>query len=282
MPHLTTQELTTKIQNWETAPSYELAALFSFVNEGKRNRYDRFTIDTSDFGKTIKNLNTPPGDSMILNNISTVSIRMGANEEGGSKVFSPILQVNLYEAKDGQKEYYFAFYPDQNMPSEFVSDAFVLPESILPDSKISTEIAELFILKWHCLSENEIVQAFEANTTNKITYHDTQDGRKAFAELGPLKMLRVKSYLYDAIKTQQLIAEIIHYENNFENTSLILYTGAGLQVPNFYPFNFRPVLKVHAIDTRTGQPQKVKTYFDTSRPCPPFCPEAVAVNNTTI
>ncbi len=262
--------------NWQDAYSSDLSRIFSFQSSKGRQRYDTFIMSSTSVNKIINELDSPSLMS-LANNVLNISVIMGVDEVNNVKTFSPILEVSLNIPVNGSDVYYFTF--------QAIDEPFIIPSEKVNhflSGEISAEIAELFILNWQSLSEDAFVSAFETITTDTINYPDVQTETlpietPPYIEFGSLKLYRVKSYQYSTEQTRTLINTLIDSLQNYTSTEFYFHAGHGLPNVNLHPFAFRPVLDVTSKGTSTDPNKVVNTYFDTSRPCPPFCPKVVII-----
>lgn len=286
-PYLTIEAVQEYTNNWSKLPGIYIDNIFCYETEKEIKRCNHFQLSEESITFIVDTLDQPIG------NIKAVSILLGVSKEAPTNVSTlsvgiayPILQLDLFLPINNETTtYYFhlAFTPSELISAQTLSKNLHLKsnnqsiqsesegESYKSDSEISIKIAELFILNWQSLSDTEIINAFQAVTPDKISTVSNGVADLVDIQFGAQQMRRVKSYHFDEDGTLGIISNLRSAtETNSASTSFRLHMGTGLQVENFYPFNFRPVIEING---EASNSTDFSNYFNTSRPCPPFCPE---------
>lgn len=276
------------ISSWKNSLPVELGNLFTHKTDKGISRYDTYSLTPDRVDFIINNLNRP--SSTINNNILTLSFEMGKGQldtedtypvsEPTNDIFLPLLMVSLKEAVDGKTIYYFPLDPE--------SETFTInygknlssansKEPLTEIQQISPKVAELFILKWQALLDIEIINSFEGLAADSV-YINNKGDETAEISFSSQKLRRVNSFTFDNIETEAIIKEIENALDASKNVGFFVNLGAGLVVADFHPFNFRPIIRIEttdntaSIDSEGGNEDSTNVkYFDTSRPCPPFC-----------
>ncbi len=272
------KEVRKLMRNWRKCLPILLGDLFTKETETGTERYDTYKLHDR-FVKKIKNFNNSHGG----NNVETISVIMGKrNSEEltqidfsapSNDIFIPILEVKLYKARDGGKVHHYYLQP-QNKAFDFLDYLRMKNKngnnlnSKESDEHLSPKVAELFIVKWQSLGDTELINAFDCLTpesTIKVTSDGSMKGQMFFTQQ---KMLRVKRYNYSVAETNAIFINL----NEMDEVNFFMNMGAGLAVADFHPFSFRPVVRIEEKNLMDKSTSDIPpTYYDTSRPCPPFC-----------
>lgn len=273
--------------DWQKSLPLHIGDLFTRETGDGIERYDTYQLNSEYIPFIINNLDGG-GDALTGGNILNFSIIMGrgtlekgkeddiAQNTGPTRnIFKPVLEVVLKEVVDDKYTYYFDLKP--------LDEIFALP-IVNPSSKtnqeISPKVAELFILKWQSLTEGELIRAFEGLAANSATMNSKGEEKGEVIFSGQ-RLRRVEKYTFDDVETKAVIEKLKeHFKEESEEVAFFVNLGAGLIVPNFHPFNFRPIIKILATEKSNSRARKEKGvdtdlpisyFFDTSKPCPPFC-----------
>lgn len=254
------EELT---KRWQRALPKNMGNIFSYESkEGTIQRIDKYGL-AKKFILDIIKMNK--GEEQ---NINTISILMGIGEldleneiedPGPDKhIFQPILAINFCNSK---KAYYFTLKPILEPTIQAMFFEVDKKEDLNP------RIAELFMLNWQSLTDNALMNAFEGLTGDNINFNKS-GLEHAEITFGRQKLRRVTKYVYTPKETQAILADLE------DSTALFLHLGSGLEVPDFHPFSFRPIIEIEREtieESAAGGGNGGSNYYDTSRPCPPFC-----------
>ncbi|MEM9546046.1 MAG: hypothetical protein AAGA77_08735 [Bacteroidota bacterium] len=265
--------------NWQKCLPILLGDLFTRVTEYGIERYDTYKLADHlvDF---IRELN----DSHGGHNVYTVSVIMGKRDaednshfylnSPSNNIFIPILEIVLHKAQYGHKVYYFYLEPmnkqfslSYSNRSQYGDKKNDYPSTLEED--ISPKVAELFIVKWQSIGDTELIEAFDClapKNTLDVPSHYLHSDETLFTQQ---KLLRVIQYNFDALETKAIFKRMDYYgEVNF-----YINLGAGLSVSDYHPFSFRPIITIEKKHGGRNSEDDIPptTYFDTSRPCPPFC-----------
>ena len=273
------KEVKRLMRNWQRCLPILLGDLFTMETPQGILRYDTYSLNKSNI-KFIKSLNNLySGD-----NVKGISVIMGKKDLKVSKksnefnpsnsIFLPILLVELKTSYEGNLYYYF--------PTDPVNKIFNLNESIAKRTKIhnalnpgdaaqrlSPKVAELFIVNWQSLGDTELISSFDClspDGTIEIKSGNPSDPDIVFSEQ---KLLRVKQYNYDEMETKAIFDNL----NQSKQNKFFISLGAGLSVADYHPFNFRPIIRIEQPipKNRLADDEDLPEYYDTSRPCPPWC-----------
>ncbi len=280
--HLSNSNVEDMKLNWQHCLPINIGNLFTYKTQTGTRRYDTYHLADTHLRHIINDLNYTGSDG--VNNVETLAIVMGVKKttfddlalrvELEGTHFVPILEVVLKQAFNGKKTFYFAM--------EAIRDFFkdpAIPFIVSSDGEISPVVAELFILKWLSLTNVEVINAFNGLAANCVS--TTADGveERGTIIFSSQKLSRVVQYTFSTQETESIINVIKEgFAIDPGQTSFYVHLGAGLEVPDFHPFNFRPIIGivVEADDPTPDRRSQVAvpgvTYFDTSKPCPPFCP----------
>ncbi|MEM9920607.1 MAG: hypothetical protein AAF990_21090 [Bacteroidota bacterium] len=259
--------------NWLRCRPIDIGDLFSFESINGIKRYDAFNLAENGISQLLT-LDVYNGEA---GNIDRLSVVMGVKKavvppaddaEQTRDIFQPVLEAKLKKAINGSTGYYFTLSPvDELFTLRQVHRRYKIPvsqnneEIVDMEEQISPKVAQLLILKWQGLTTANLISAFEGLTgLNEINLA----GDKVELVLYGQKIARVRRYNYDALES----AKIIERLRNRMQATFTLHLGAGLVDPIFHPYNFRPIIK---IDGELPSPVVRPDFFDTSRPCPPFC-----------
>lgn len=229
---------------WMNCLPGNLSNLFYYLDENGVHRFDNYFELAQDGVNMISDLEST---------IHCVRIYMGCEENESSNVFSPVLSLVT-----STKEYYYRLvYVVKNE-----SDG-----AVQTDVNINPAIADLFQINWDELNDAEMANAFSG-----VTYSDKSGG----IESTPPAIRRVKFYDFPDEDVSLIVNKLREYKLNNEAPRLLLLLGAGLTVRLTHPFNFRPIIAVFSLPTTSGELTTTHnipgaTYFERSRPCPPFC-----------
>lgn len=144
--------------------------------------------------------------------------------------------------------------------------------SVDPLTEITGGVADLFHKKWSEFSDAELADAFTG-----ITHMTSSSNRAISIEEEAQQFLtskRVRSYVFSKADTSIILQYILQQSSG---QPIYMYMGAGLTVRFTHPFNYRPMLLLP--DRPSGMPKDAEwpedpdagTYFERSRPCPPYC-----------
>lgn len=274
---LTTEKVVKQLTTeWKSTLPTNIGNLFSYEYQEAIRRIERYDLAKGDI-KTILTLNTiKKGKKASTSNIKNITILMGKGEYQVSKstkksgpdnqLFQPILEINLHTPIQQKKvTYHFLLSP------VFKALPLQMFFQVQQKEDLSPRVAELFILNWQSLTDTALMNAFEGLAGDSMSIDNSSGLEHAEITFGRQRLRRVNKYIYSAEETQAILDNIA----DLTKPSLSLYLGSGLEVPDFHPFSFRPI--IHILD----QENKIantpgggggSNYYDTSRPCPPACP----------
>jgi len=146
-------------KRWTSALTRNLGNLFSYEQEGAIQRIDKYVLNEKFITKILDTYGGKKG------NIQNISILMGLGEYDAYKpntdpspdkhLFQPILEVKLKDSYKKEATFYFTLCPI------FESSYLNMCSKIIEREEINAKIAELFVLNWHSLTDNELMNAFE-------------------------------------------------------------------------------------------------------------------------
>ncbi|MDF1696000.1 MAG: hypothetical protein P1U56_09220 [Saprospiraceae bacterium] len=247
---------------WQKCLSTELNNLFSRETPNGVQRTLNYRLNPT-FVPLIKKLNAYKNG----NNVKTISIVLGngtdGEDESNVNQFVPLLQVILEKSMNKQKVYYFYLEPIDLFHHLGIANNTV-HSTINQNEELSPKVAQLFMLKWESLSNQDIVEAFECLAPEDYASTGSNSSETFFS---PPALKRVRQYNFDVDETNRIFMEL----NSVSKADFVLSMGAGLTVPNYHPFSFRPIIRVIKYSNAKSLVDPSTAYFDTSRPCPPFC-----------
>jgi len=272
------------MKNWHMCLPIQLGDLFTFTEDGftGTKRYDTYTLKPRDLNFI---LNLYNGVKKYPKNIKNLGVIMGKkiNDKGkkvistnpSNDIFVPILEVSLFKKVNGQKVYCFEMFPEK---STFAFNSSTKGKSSFSannlakdlEESISPKVAELFIVKWQSIGDAELISAFDCLAPEGIRIVPTASGQDENLFLQQ-KLQRVKKYTFSKDETSSIFDTIIELYSS--QVIFKVYLGAGLTVADYHPFSFRPIIAIEQMDlsTRSENMPPPVTYYDTSRPCPPYC-----------
>ncbi len=273
LPLLPDQNTVDKMMlEWRKTLPLHIGDLFTHETKTGIERYDTYQLDHDFVNFIVTVLDKKPKKE----NIQTIAVIMGKRKQEGEEregtrpthhIFSPVLEVFLKEKYQGKKKYFFYLEPND----ERFSFSKIAVEA---DQRLSPKVAELFILKWQILEDGALINAFEGLVA-EIIPPKRNEGEVGEVRFGGQKLRRVKKYTFDIPETRAIINNIIQF-NNPEQVGFHINLGAGLTVPDFHPFNFRPIIRISPPKENSTllEEDSNTSFYDTSRPCPPFCDPA--------
>lgn len=271
-------------ENWLRSSSVNLDNLFTYETQDGIERYDTFLLSNESAQQIIDAFDdleseNPEGTQVTLKVImgeKTREFALAESFQSASGVFQPILEVSLSNSIAPVKVLLHFFL-------ESVKQPFVLSAANNSfKNQISPQVAELFILNWQCLTTDGVINAFAGITAEKII--NESDTTLGEIQLGTRKLRRVTHYTFSNIESLSILKNLkksLAYQHEFDPTRFHLHLGTGLIVPDFHPFNFRPIIKITSPidhDDSLVEPEDLfeAIFYDTSRPCPPFCDPSIS------
>lgn len=285
--------------NWQrTLPIY-LGDLFTRVTSTSIERFDTYKLNIEDVNEILAMNNSNGGE-----NVKFISVIMGMCKpedvspqefvnnftKPTGNLFIPIIMLELNNPYNEELVYYFTLVPQPTifklMDPPGITRKTDL-QYLLEDQKLSPKVAELFIVKWQKLNTTELINAFDSLAPEATIDVDLGED-KTIQTFSENKMLRVRQYNYDGAETKAIF-ENMNDVHKHGIVNFYISMGAGLSVMDFHPFNFRPIIRIEKAPEDISRNGRMRSndelldfeipasFYDTSRPCPPFCkPEIIA------
>lgn len=276
---LTTDEVSSFRENWMNCLPGNISNLF--YQKDLKKGIQRISYFSLNFNK--KDISDIETFRDTYQKDCIIRIIMGCEkDEHQNDIFTPVFELTYQGVVNQivQDPLFFSQTPHFSTysPRPSLNPILNLAELQLPDSPIDslTEItggvADLFHKKWSEFSDAELADAFTG-----ITHMTSSSNRAISIEEEAQQFLtskRVRSYVFSKADTSIILQYILQQSSG---QPIYMYMGAGLTVRFTHPFNYRPMILLP--DRPSGMPEDAEwpedpdagTYFERSRPCPPYC-----------